>query len=209
MNQSIITADFYGTSIAIIAHEGRRWLTAEQVGLALGYKDNHGISTGALYNRNKRLFRKGDTIVISLAINSSLSRPCRLFSESGCVKLGCLSRAKRADEFLVWAARGLKGRRMGKEESCCIEPLSAKKERLADTLCHIEHLKPNGKGTVKITREIEGVVLWMRERGHSHREIGRALRISAATAQLLERGKYPLSKEEAAREPIAFALKEG
>lgn len=49
----LIPAEFLGTSLEIIDHNGQKWLTADQVGKALGYNEaNARIGVINLYSRH-------------------------------------------------------------------------------------------------------------------------------------------------------------
>jgi hypothetical protein len=112
-----IPAEFSGISLDIIERDGRRWLTAQQIGIALGF-DESNARKGVLklYERHGDEFTERDTFVVKLTTNSPgvvrLTTPggnqvTRIFSESGCNKLGFFACTKRAKEFRTWAARAL------------------------------------------------------------------------------------------------------
>lgn len=102
-------AEFHGTTLNIIDHAGRRWLTAEQAGLALGYnKANARIGIQNLYSRHADEFTEADTGVINL-ITPGGRQDVRCFTSSGCIKLGFFASTGRAKEFRAWAAKVLDG----------------------------------------------------------------------------------------------------
>lgn len=108
MNQ-LIPAEFHGTQLNIIDHAGRRWLTAEQVGLALGYNEaNAGQGIRNLHNRHADEFTETDTGEINL-ISPGGRQNVRCFTSSGCIKLGFFANTGRAKEFRAWAAKVLDG----------------------------------------------------------------------------------------------------
>lgn len=104
---TIFNAEFNGLAIDIIDHAGKRWLTAEQVGLALGYNEaNAGQGVRNLYNRHKDEFTEADTCQLNL-IWQGQQREVRVFSSTGCVSLSWLSGTARAKEFKQWAKQNL------------------------------------------------------------------------------------------------------
>lgn len=102
-----LTAEFHGNNLTIINHEGQQWLTAEDVGKALGYNDPlKGINN--LYNRHQEEFTESDTATLKLRVNPQGGNPThRLFSRTGCILLGMFSSTPVAKEFRVWAKRVL------------------------------------------------------------------------------------------------------
>jgi hypothetical protein len=107
-----IPAEFSGISLNIIERDGRRWLTAQQIGLALGFDESNARkNVSKLYERHGDEFTDRDTCVVNLTTQSadgiSQHRTTRIFSESGCNKLGFFAGTKRAKEFRTWAAESL------------------------------------------------------------------------------------------------------
>jgi prophage antirepressor-like protein len=100
----IISAEFLGQPLNIIDHNGQKWLTAEQAGLALGYsKNNARAGVNNLYNRHADEFSEQDSIVIKLMTNSRGNPETRVFSATGCKLLGFFSNTARAKQFRQWA----------------------------------------------------------------------------------------------------------
>lgn len=107
--QQIIPAEFHGTPLSIIDRDGQKWLTAEEVGRCLGYNEANvrkGISK--LYNAHADEFTDVDTCVVDLATQAQ-SRAMRIFSSTGCIKLGFFASTPRAKDFRSWASRVLSG----------------------------------------------------------------------------------------------------
>lgn len=105
----VTTAEFFGTPVSIIDHNGKRWLTAEQAGRCLGYAEanaRQGIIN--IYNRHADEFTEADTCEINL-ISQGQTRTMRVFSDTGCIKLGFFSNTPRAKDFRTWVARVLAG----------------------------------------------------------------------------------------------------
>lgn len=97
------------TRVTLITHDNRYWLTAEDVGRCLGYgtgKERQGIINA--YRRHDDEFSEEDTCVINL-MTQGQARQIRIFSQTGCIKLGFFSNTPRAKQFRKWAARVLAG----------------------------------------------------------------------------------------------------
>lgn len=110
MQTAIQSANFHGQQLSIIDHESRKWLTAEQVGQALGYStDRARDSINTLYKRHDDEFSEADTCTINL-MSQGQRRQTRIFSDTGCIKLGFFANTPRAKEFRTWASRELAGR---------------------------------------------------------------------------------------------------
>ena len=102
------TADFNGQEITVIHKDGERWLTAEQVGLALGLRQGgHGVNK--LFRKYRNEFRPGidfdelSELGPNLGLSPNIPGKIRVFSPHGCMLLGFLARTPRAAEFRVWA----------------------------------------------------------------------------------------------------------
>lgn len=106
---AVIQTDFHGQTLTILHHDGQQWLTAEQVGLALGYAEanaRQGINN--LYNRHSDEFTDQDTFVIKLMTNPLGGNPTtRIFSATGCQLLGFFANTTRAKAFRQWAKQVL------------------------------------------------------------------------------------------------------
>lgn len=66
--------------------------------------------------------------------------------------------------------------------------------RLDHTERYINLLELNQKGTIKVTPEVIEQVKLMKTQGYSQANIGRMLRISATTVNLIINDKYPMNK---------------
>jgi len=105
------TADFNGQEITVIHKDGERWLTAEQIGLALGLR-HPNRAVNKLFTKYRNEFRPGvdfDEVDMGKEIGTELvpisrgPNKIRVFSPHGCMLLGFLARTPRAAEFRVWA----------------------------------------------------------------------------------------------------------
>jgi hypothetical protein len=108
----IISAEFLGTQISILDYNGQKWLTAKQAGLALGFDElNARKGVLKLYERHADEFTDRDTCIVNLTSQGTdgveQQRATRIFSETGCNKLGFFAQTPRAKEFRAWAARAL------------------------------------------------------------------------------------------------------
>ena len=102
-------AEFHGTSITISERDGQKWMTAEQVGRALGYEEGATRkSVVNLYNRHTDEFTDAETCVIKLMTQGQM-RDTRIFSATGSVKLGFFANTRRAKKFRTWASDVLAG----------------------------------------------------------------------------------------------------
>lgn len=109
----IIPAEFQGTELSVIDHAGRRWLTAEQVGDCLGYSKGHEKKAiFKLYERHGDEFTEQDTCIVKLGV-SGQNRATRIFSDTGCLKLGFFAATPRARDFRTWASKILADSRRG------------------------------------------------------------------------------------------------
>ncbi|WP_448977618.1 BRO-N domain-containing protein [Neisseria sp.] len=99
-----LTQQFNPSQIAIIDHNGGKWLTAEQLGLALGFSDKRardGVNN--LYNRHLDEFSDGDSTTIKLMAVDGKLRETRIFSLSGCNLLSFFANTPNAKAFRAWA----------------------------------------------------------------------------------------------------------
>ena len=97
------------TRVTLISHENRYWLTAEDVGRCLGYAaGNERKGVVSVFNRHSDEFSEEDTCVVNLTTQGQ-ARQIRIFSQTGCIKLGFFSNTPTAKQFRKWAARVLAG----------------------------------------------------------------------------------------------------
>lgn len=99
---------FNPSQIAIIDHNGGKWLTAEQLGLALGFSEKRardGVNN--LYNRHIDEFSDGDSVTIKLMATDGKAYNTRIFSHSGCNLLSFFANTPNAKAFRAWAKEKL------------------------------------------------------------------------------------------------------
>lgn len=175
MSQQLITAEFFGHPVSIIDHAGKRWLTAEQVGRCLGYDEtNARTGIGKLYSRHADEFTEADTFVVKLTTNPLGGNPnTRIFSATGCIKLGFFANTAMAKQFRAWAAQTL--------EAAAPAPLPAASPPM-----------PTLPG-VRMTRHKERLAMEKFVAGEAIVDIARALQVSRSTASLVLCGKYQFS----------------
>lgn len=229
MNTSLNTLDFNGTALDVIAHEGQRWLTAEQVGTCLGYAEaNAGQSIINVYNRNADEFTESDTCQIKL-ISQGQSRTVRLFSSTGCNKLGFFANTPCAKEFRTWASRVLAGQAVVMEPTPGRAALTGDKvDKLLDLMEQILRVIPklleatqNGNRQKRSRRcmhqEDVARILSLRERGYTLDELVTETDFSQSQCWCVITGRYKVlesgrvsidSRSDAARAADAAAKAE-
>lgn len=190
-------AEFFGLTFTIMDHAGRRWLTAEQVGRALGYHEaNVRQAIIKLHNRHREEFTEEDSCVVNLTTQSQTcnvnltsqvtsqtqSRNVRIFSDTGCIKLGFFAATARAREFRAWAARVL-----------AAPSASAEAWAIVPTSDPLPALPPATQRCPAVTRAAERRVLELFVQGYKGREIARHVGLSAGTVSELVKGKYRFS----------------
>jgi hypothetical protein len=175
--EHIITAEFNDIRLSIIDRAGKKWLTAEQIGLALGYnKANARQGINNLYARHRGEFTDEDSCVINLmtqVMTQGQSRETRVFSATGCNKLGFFASTARAKEFRAWAARALASPSLP-APALPAEPSTA---------------LPG----IKATRRAEREALELFVGGEDCAEIARRLKLSRTMVSLMVHGKYQFS----------------
>ena len=145
------------TRVTLITHNNRYWLTAEDVGRCLGYgAGNERKGVVSVFNRHSDEFSGEDTCVVNLTTQGQ-ARQIRIFSQTGCIKLGFFSNTPTAKQFRKWAARVLSGD---------IQPHNSQLEALKAA-----YLAANPEAA-KLLRYLEFGML-------SHAEMGRLIGISA------------------------------
>ena len=163
-----LTAEFNGTPVSILDHQGRRWLTARDVGRCLGYaEDEARNSINRLYARHADEFNQDDTFAVKLTANPQGGNPnTRIFSQTGCILLAMFANTARAKGFRAWAKQALAG------------------------LTEAEDWPTPYFRGVRITRTVERQCLEMFVAGLSLGQIGHHLGISKTVASRLVNGKY-------------------
>lgn len=103
-----LVSQFNPSQIAIIDHNGGKWLTAEQLGLALGFSPNNANDgVGRLYRRHIDEFSEKDTTTVKLTAIDGKIRDHRIFSHSGCNLLSFFANTPNAKAFRAWAKEKL------------------------------------------------------------------------------------------------------
>ena len=110
MTQPTYLADFHGQTLEIIEHQGRPWLTAEQAGIALGFKHPRR-AVNKIYERHADEFGAEDSCGTKLVLQGDTqARQYRLFSQTGCILLAFFANTPTAKAFRQWAKEVLAGR---------------------------------------------------------------------------------------------------
>lgn len=105
--QSLTLAEYFGTPVSIHFHAGARWITAEAAGICLGYAaDQARVAVGKIHARHEDEFTAADTCVTNL-VTRVQERATRIFSATGCIKLGFFAHTPTAKDFRAWAATSL------------------------------------------------------------------------------------------------------
>lgn len=107
MENKITYAEFHGEPINIIEHSGKRWLTSEEVGKCLGYaagEERRAILK--LYKRHRDEFTDQDVTVVNLTTPGGMQKT-RIFSDTGCIKLGFFAKTTVGKEFRNFASEKL------------------------------------------------------------------------------------------------------
>ena len=207
MAMQLTTAEFFGTPVSIIDHAGRHWLTANEAGRCLGYNEaNAGTGITNLYKRHEDEFSDEDSLTIKLMENPKGGNPnTRIFSATGCQKLGFFANTARAKDFRTWAARVLAGTAVPPAPTLApdarLDRLDANMEQLAAAMTtvtrsldvtarYIALLELNQAGSRKITDAIRAEAVALKAEGMNNADIGRLLRISRTAVSLIVRDKY-------------------
>ena len=91
---------FQSVAFNIVARDGQPWLRANQIGLALEYK-NPELSIAKLYRANQDEFTDRMTAVVKLGTAGG-AQDVRIFSLRGAHLLGMFARTAKAAEFRRW-----------------------------------------------------------------------------------------------------------
>lgn len=165
---TLIPAEFLGIAVSILDHQGRRWLTARDVGRCLGYAEAEAAnSINRLYARHADEFGDEDKGSVKLT-GPGGTQEVRIFSQTGCILLAMFANTARARDFRAWAKRVLAGE----------APLPARERA------------PVLPGRPRITRAVERQALELFVAGLDHASIARHLGISVAAVSLLVNGKF-------------------
>lgn len=209
MTNALTKAEFFGTPVTILDHAGKHWLTAEEAGLCLGYNPaNARQGTLKIFERHQDEFTDADTFVVKLTTNPLGGNPnSRIFSDTGCIKLGFFTNTPRAKDFRTWAAKVLAGQSPAAVPPAPTSPdarldrLDANMAQLAAgmstvliqldvTRKYIGLLELNQTGTRKITAAVVQEVHALKGEGMNNADIGRLLRISRTAVSLIVHEKY-------------------
>lgn len=91
---------FQSTHFDIIEQNSQVWLTAPQIGMALGYKADDAISR--IYRRNSEEFTSVMTETVKLTVSGNYQKTVRIFSLRGAHLIAMFSRTSIAKQFRRW-----------------------------------------------------------------------------------------------------------
>lgn len=173
---SLTQAQFLGQALEVIHHANQKWLTAEQVGLALGYATNEArTSTIRLYSRHADEFTDADTGVVKLTTPGGMQKQ-RIFSATGCQLLGFFANTARAKQFRQWAKTVLA------QQTVTPQP------PIPDATP-----TPPAPQKVRANRVVERQAFEMFVAGWSQKAIAKHLKVSHAVINLMLHGRYQFS----------------
>lgn len=177
-------AEFFGTPVQIIDHGGQLWLTAEEVGLCLGYTPgNASNGIRGLYNRHEDEFTEADARRVNLTRRDGKPSESLIFSATGCILLGFFSNTPRARQFRAWAKEALASQ---PQPTVPPAPTFERQARLPS--------QP------RITRHLERLIMEMFVAGNVIADIGKHLGVSRTAASLVLHGKYQFGPNAGAPE---------
>lgn len=161
--QTLTRAEFLGTPVSILDHAGRRWLTARDVGVCLGYADP-SRKVIHLYHRHADEFGPEDTGVLNLGTPGG-EQQTRIFSQTGCILLAMFANTARARDFRAWAKKVLA------REAAAVPPVPV--------------VPPP-----RVTRRVERLILEAYVRGESQQALARQFGIAKATVSMIIGARY-------------------
>ena len=201
------------TSVSVIIHNNRRWLTAEDVGRCLGYgQGNERDGIIRAYNRHTDEFSDEDTCTVKLTVQGQ-GREIRIFSQTGCMKLGFFSNTPRAKHFRKWAAKVLADETEVPQHQLFNSELAADMKLLAQGMAlvlqqnqlthrYIDLLERNQKSRARISPEHAVEAKKLVAAGFSQSQAARELGISKAAVNALVNDKYEFGGEWAKPGPM-------
>lgn len=106
MTTDLARAEFAGVTLDLIHRNGQIWLTAEQIGDALGLRHAR-ISVNKIFRRHADEFTEAETCETSL-VTQDQRRELRLFSPDGARLIAFFAQTDRAKAFRRWVLEVLK-----------------------------------------------------------------------------------------------------
>jgi hypothetical protein len=91
---------FQNTNFDVIEKNNQIWLTASQIGTALGYVREDSVTR--IYNRNKDEFSNAMTENVKLTVSGNYQKTVRLFSLRGAHLIAMFARTALAKQFRKW-----------------------------------------------------------------------------------------------------------
>lgn len=95
------TLEFEDLSLEVRDTDGQLWLTADQLGTALGYSNSRD-SVNRLFLRNRDEFTEDMSVTVKLTATDGKEYDTRVFSPRGCYALAFFAKTDRAKAFRRW-----------------------------------------------------------------------------------------------------------
>ncbi|MER2495326.1 BRO family protein [Vibrio neptunius] len=91
---------FQNTHFDVVEKHNQIWLTASQIGTALGYAREDSVSR--IYDRNSDEFNSGMTETVKLTVSGNYQKSVRIFSLRGAHLIAMFARTSIAKQFRKW-----------------------------------------------------------------------------------------------------------
>lgn len=173
-------ASFHGYPIEIIDHNNKPWLTAEQIGLAIGIKHAR-TSVLRSYSRHADEFTDKMTCVVNVTTQGQ-SRQVRIFSPRGAWMLAMWAQTERAKQFRQWVLDVLEQHTQPQPEQKADKLPSTHSQVVLDQREYIDLLKAkitlleSGRRRRRdFTAEEKQQIITLHNQGKNNGEIGRLL----------------------------------
>lgn len=102
-------ADFHGFPVQVIDHDGRQWLSGEQIGTALGLKEPR-TGVNRIFNRHRQEIEKAGVAEVNLGASSG-HKEVRIYSPRATYAIGFFCQTPLAERFREWVLDVLEDQR--------------------------------------------------------------------------------------------------
>lgn len=206
--QELKTFLFGNVNVAVIDHNQERWMTGEDIGVALEYSEPRD-SISKIFERNREELEEFSTTV-KLTANDGKEREIRIYNEEGVIIITFLSKQPKAAEFRKWGAKILKTYRRQElvvKNDCIEELLTTQRQLIAAKDDQIAYVKSQAQGTLNgyaaRVRNLEmeqmlyaaGDKARAEDRQRHREELERALRSKHPMTELEEEEIYQLHRK--------------
>jgi len=169
-------ANFNGTSIQIIDHNGQQWLTAEQIGKVLGLRHPRK-AISKIFNRHKTEITKAGVTGTNLGTVQG-NREMTIFSPRAARTIAFFCQTETAQQFREWVLDQLESNHHPHLDSHQLaENMAVQRDRIADLSKTITNLQ---KLAVKVNPEWAQIKRY-KEMGLNNREIALLLGLCPGT----------------------------